>query len=573
MLFTNLSLMKNFLHKYTLIVITLLLLSSVGYTQEDSLPNNETKEKADSLLYLDSLNLVKQNAETDSLKSLLGAPVVPFSFKEDTDYDTLFFIYANAGLTTPLQRSKSISEKIKTISEKEMYEDDSVVIRKNNDVIELIYDDELIITITEEDARWANMSLEELSEQYKNTIEKSVDARIEDEKFEAQLIAIGFTLLILIIVIVFIKLVNKFFDYLSKKIIDKLTIKKLELKEFNVFTNFIHFVFLIIKTVVIAIILYLTLPTVLSFFPDGLKLAKILFGYIITPIEHIANAVWGFLPDLFTIIIIWLVIVYLIKFLNVFFTAIQSGRLKLKGFYPDWARTTFNIVRLLLFAFMFIMIFPYLPGSDSIIFKGVTVFLGFLITIGASSSISNAISGIVITYMRPFLKGDWVKIGENMGEVIEKSMLVTRIRTYQNEIITIPNSKISSGHIINYERTFERNILLILHTTVTIGYEVPWRKVHELLIDAAKATDGILKKEKHFVLQTSLDNYYVSYQLNAFTDRPKEMPAIYSRLHQNIQDNFSKAGIEIMSPTYMAHRDGDKSTIPNQNLNKNEQKI
>lgn len=544
--------MKNFLSMYILIVLSLLLLSSIGYTQDDTLRNVLIKEKS------------------DSLKSLYGVPVVPFSVEEDTDYDTLFFIYSDAGSTTPLQRTKSINEKIKDISEKKMYEDDSVIIRKNNNVIELIYGEEIIMTITEDDAKWTNMSLEKLSEQYRNTIEKSVDARIEYVKFKAQLIAIGYTLLIIIIVIVFIKYVSKFFDYLSKKIIDKLKIKKLELKEFNVFTNFIHFVFLIIKTTVIVLIIYMTLPAILSFFPGGLKLAKTLFSYIITPVEYIANAVWKFLPDLFTIIIISLAIVYLIKFLNVFFTAIQSGRLKLKGFYPDWARTTFNIVRFILYAFLFILIFPYLPGSDSIIFKGVTAFLGFLITIGASSSISNAISGIVITYMRPFLKGDWVKIGENMGEVIEKTMLVTRIRTYQNEIVTISNSKILSGHIINYNRTFERNILLILHTSVTIGYEVPWRKVHELLIDAAKATDGILKKEKHFVLQTSLDNFYVSYQLNAFTDNPKEMPAIYSRLHQNIQDNFSKTGIEIMSPDYMARRDGNKSTVPKNNPDKNE---
>ena len=562
--------MKYFLSKLTLIVIFSLLLSSICYTQDDTHRNVESKEKLDSIPYSDSLEYIKQNEKTDSLKSLYGVPVIPFSKKEDTDYDTLFYIYSEAGSTTPLQRSKSISERINDISKKELYEDDSVIIRKNNNVIELIYDEELIMTLTEEDARWANTSVEELAEQYRNTIEKSIDARIEDKKFEAQLIAIGFTILIIIIVIVFIKYVNKLFDYLSKKIVNRLTIKKLELKEFNVFTNFIHLVFLIIKTVVIAIIIYLTLPTALSFFPDGLRLAKTLFSYVITPVEHIANAVWKFLPDLFTIIIICLAIVYLIKFLNVFFTAVQSGRLKLKGFYPDWARTTFNIVRLTLLAFMFIMIFPYLPGSDSIIFKGVTVFLGFLITIGASSSISNAISGIVITYMRPFLKGDWVKIGENMGEVIEKSMLVTRIRTYQNEIVTVPNSKILSGHIINYERTLNKNILLILHTTVTIGYDAPWRKVHELLIDAARTTDGILKDEKHFVLQTSLDNYYVSYQLNAFTDDPKEMPAIYSRLHQNIQDNFSKAGIEIMSPAYMAHRDGNESTIPDSNPDKKE---
>ncbi|NJN42356.1 MAG: mechanosensitive ion channel family protein [Flammeovirgaceae bacterium] len=242
------------------------------------------------------------------------------------------------------------------------------------------------------------------------------------------------------------------------------------------------------------------------------------------------------------------------------------------GFYPDWAKPTFTIVKILLYAFMFVVVFPYLPGSDSDIFKGVSVFLGVLFSFGSSSAISNLVAGLVITYMRPFKIGDRIKIGEITGDVIEKSMLVTRVRTIKNEDITIPNSTVLSGHTVNYT-TSAKDLGLILHTSVTIGYDVPWKKVHELLISAALATKGILNEEtkKPFVFQTSLDDFYVAYQINAFTEESHRMAAIYSDLHQNIQEKFNEGGVEIMSPHYGALRDGNMVTIPSDYLPKDYQ--
>jgi small-conductance mechanosensitive channel len=224
---------------------------------------------------------------------------------------------------------------------------------------------------------------------------------------------------------------------------------------------------------------------------------------------------------------------------------------------------TFNIVRVLLYAFMFIVIFPYLPGSESPVFQGVSVFLGILFSLGSSSAISNAVAGLVITYMRPFKIGDRIKIGDLTGDVVEKSLLVTRIRTIKNEAITIPNSTILSGHTINYT-TSANDKGLIIYTGVTIGYDVPWKKVHEMLIAAANSTSGILNEEnkKPFVLQKSLDDFYVSYEINAYTTETNRLAVIYSELHQNIQEKFREASIEILSPHYKAERDGNASTVP-----------
>jgi small-conductance mechanosensitive channel len=212
-------------------------------------------------------------------------------------------------------------------------------------------------------------------------------------------------------------------------------------------------------------------------------------------------------------------------------------------------------------AFMLVVIFPYLPGSNSPIFKGVSVFLGFLFTFGSAGSLSNIISGLVLTYMRLFKIGDRVKIGEVTGDIIERSLLVTRIRTTKNEVISIPNSTVMGSPSTNYSSDAPDKGL-ILHSTVTIGYDVPWRDMHQALIDAALRCELILKDPIPFVLQTGLDDFYVSYQINAYTREANLQATIYSLLHQHIQDVCNERGIEIMSPHYRSERDGNMSTIP-----------
>lgn len=164
--------------------------------------------------------------------------------------------------------------------------------------------------------------------------------------------------------------------------------------------------------------------------------------------------------------------------------------------------------------------------------------------------------------MRAFKLGDRVKIGETTGDVIEKTMLVTKLKTIKNEEVTIPNSAILNGKTINYSSVGEPG--LILHTSVTIGYDAPWRKVHELLIGAVQKTEFLKMDPAPFVLQTSLDDFYVSYQINGYTDQPQKSAIILSNLHANIQDGFNEAGIEIMSPHYRANRIGDNLTFPPQ---------
>jgi small-conductance mechanosensitive channel len=328
----------------------------------------------------------------------------------------------------------------------------------------------------------------------------------------------------------------------------------------------------LVRLVVILLAFYIALPLLFSVFPWSQGIADSIIAWTLTPVRKALLGLLSYLPNLFTIIVIMAITYYVAKFLKFIAGEIENGALVVSGFYPDWARPTLNIIKFLLYAFSFILIFPYLPGSDSPIFQGVSVFLGILFSLGSSTAISNAVAGLVITYMRPFRIGDRIRIGDYTGDVVEKSLLVTRIRTIKNEEITIPNASVLSGHTVNYT-TSARDLGLILNTGVTIGYDVPWKQVHELLINAAKSTSGIMTGEgkQPFVLQTSLDDFYVSYQINAYTDDSHRMAAIYSELHQNIQDRFNEAGVEIMSPHYRAGRDGNLSTIPSIYLTKDYQ--
>jgi small-conductance mechanosensitive channel len=186
-----------------------------------------------------------------------------------------------------------------------------------------------------------------------------------------------------------------------------------------------------------------------------------------------------------------------------------------------------------------------------------------LLSLGSSSAVANAIAGVILTYMRSYLVGDWVQIGETTGEVTEKNLLVTRVLTPKAEIITIPNATVMSGSVKNYSVEAKKNGV-IFHTTATIGYDAPWRTVHQLLISAALATKHVLQQPAPFILQTRLDDFYVAYELNAYTDVPREMLNIFSDLHQNIQDKFNEAGVEICSPHYSSLRDGNVIAIPEQ---------
>ncbi len=541
-------------------------------SQLNALKTTDNIKKQELLKQLDDIKAAQQEvlrqkkAKIDSLKQFVkGFPVVFFQ-------DTMFYVYTTLGPYSPQSRAKNIVANIKEIEDKSKYSADSLVVSSYDETANVIYNDGeehvVVLSVTDKDAIWMGRSKEELAAQYREKIVLSIDAYKDATSLKTLLKEIGLALLVIIFVVVLVRYITKFYKWLLLKIYKgrNTWVKGVKIRNYELFTvqsqmSAMKFVLNAIRWLIIILTIYLAFPVLFKIFPWTEDFANTMFGYVLTPLKKIMLGIWHYLPNLITIIVIIFVFRYVNKGIKFLRDEVKSGALHIPGFYPDWATPTYQIIRILMFAFMLVVIFPYLPGSDSPVFRGVSVFLGVLFTFGSSGSLSNIVAGLILTYMRAFKIGDRVKIGDVTGDIIERTLLVTRIRTIKNEDITIPNATVMNNHTINYTSASKR-LGLIVHTTITIGYDVPWRKVHELLIDAALSTEMIQQFPKPFVLQTSLDDYYVSYQINAYTKKPAKQAVIYSNLHQNIQDKFNEAGVEIMSPHYQTLRDGNQTTIP-----------
>lgn len=514
----------------------------------------------------DSLKQVQQRRRIDSLRQVTpGVPVV-------VEGDTLFCLYAKRGGHTPQQRARSISLEIEELSRRFGMNPDSVYIESSDIVTDLMYKERVIVSFTDQDGLWENCTRDQLAAAKRSVIVE----KLRTMKEEHGLLQLGKRILYFVLVLVgqffLMRLTNWMFRKLKVRIqrlkdtrLKPISIQDYELLDTQRQVNLLLFVANLLRYLFMLLQLLLTVPLLFSIFPQTKGLAYQLFSYIWNPIKSILQGIVDYIPNLFTIFVICLAVRYLVKLVHYLANEVQSERLKISGFYADWALPTFHIIRFLLYAFMVAMIYPYLPGSDSGVFQGISVFVGLIISLGSSTVIGNVMAGLVITYMRPFKLGDRIQLNDTTGNVIEKTPLVTRIRTTKNEVVTIPNSFIMSSHTVNYSAS-AREYGLIIHSEVSIGYDVPWRKVHQLLIEAALNTPGVTDDPRPFVLETSLSDWYPVYQVNAYIREADRLAQIYSNLHQNIQDVFNEAGIEIMSPHYMATRDGNATTIPQDDL-------
>ncbi len=318
------------------------------------------------------------------------------------------------------------------------------------------------------------------------------------------------------------------------------------------------------RWIVILVLLNFYLNYSIRLFPGTGEISRTLGSYLLSPLVEIGRSVAAYLPNFFFVLLIALIAYYLIRLNNYIFIKVARGAILIDGFYPDWAIPTAKLVRLLILVLAAIAAFPYLPGSHSPAFQGISIFVGVLVSLGSSSTIANVVSGVILTYMRAFQIGDRVKIAGTLGDVMEKNLLVTRLQTIHNEVVTIPNSLIMASQILNYS-LLAKDRRLILYTTVTIGYDTPWQRVHELLLAAAAATEGVEPTPAPYVWQRALNDYSVSYELNVFTGDARRMFDLYSSLHGNIQTEFHAAKVEIMTPAFTAIRDGNTMAIPEGN--------
>lgn len=510
----------------------------------------------------DSLKLARQRQRIDSLRALTpGVPVV-------VDGDTLFLLYANRGGYTATERAAMAADMMLKCSKDKSLRNDTLRTLDNESYTDIMYGDKVIVTVSDLDALWQGTTRQELAESYIPVLTARMQSLRKGHTFLQIFMRVALFVLVIVAQYILFRLTNRLFRRLRRVIIrfkqqrlKPVIIRDYELINKRQLGRILIFLSNILRYLVLLTQLMLSVPIMFAIFPQTEKLALKIFHYILEPVRMVITSIIEYIPNLFIITVIWLCIRYLIKGLKYIAGEIENEKLKINGFYPDWAQPSFNIIRFLLYAFMVAMIYPYLPGSNSGVFQGISVFVGLIVSLGSSTVIGNIIAGLVITYMRPFKLGDRIKLDDTTGNVIEKTPFVTRLRTTKNEVVTIPNSFIMSSHTVNYSAS-ARQFGLIIHTTVTIGYDAPWRLVHQLLINAARITPGVLDDPKPFVLETDLQDYYPCYQINAYIKDADRLGPIMSDLHQNIQDIFNEAGVEIMSPHYVATRDGNESTIP-----------
>jgi small-conductance mechanosensitive channel len=302
---------------------------------------------------------------------------------------------------------------------------------------------------------------------------------------------------------------------------------------------------------------FLYLHFVLGLFPWTRAIANWLLESVLEQLQAMGSGLASAIPDLVVLIIIYFVTRNVLRLLFLFFSAVSRGSVTLSSFQPDWADPTYKLVRIGVVVFALVVAYPYIPGSGTQAFKGISIFLGILFSLGSSSTVANVISGYMLIYRRAFKVGDRVKIGDATGDVTERRVQVTHLTTIKNEEVIIPNSAILNSEIVNYS-SLARTKGLILHTTVGIGYQTPWRQVEAALLLAAERTSEIMKEPKGFVLQKALADFSITYELNVYCDNPQSMGRVYTGLHRNILDVFNEYGIQIMTPAYEGDPEGPK---------------
>ena len=492
--------------------------------------------------------------EIEKLRNKMrGRPIV-------FEKDTLYYLYTSYRPYDIDTRVKYVEEKLKELYNDPYFVADSIKIKPAGDYLSVMYNDKTITGVSMVDALWENSSQTELAQRYANIIKNTIVKYKEQNSLKSVLIRLAELLLVLFIAFILVWAINRLFDFLKKitlnsehRFLTSIRIRNYDFIKKPGIVKALVKILAILRIVFLLFLLITIIPLIFDIFSSTQYLSKIIVQWISEPIKNVGIAIIGYLPHLFYIVIIAVITRYVLKILRFFALEIERGILKIKDFHPEWAHTTYVLARMMLWVLALVIMFPHLPGSDSDAFKGISIFLGVLISLGSSSAISNAIAGIVISYMRPFQVGDWIKSGEIIGAVIEKNALVTRLKTINNEDITIPNSAILSGATMNFT-SIGKEIGLALNVQVKVRYDYSDNLVEELLIEAALKTNGISPKPHPYIFQISLSELNAVYELNAYTFHPENMYFIKSDLTKNIQSTFRQANIEIFSTQYVEIR-------------------
>jgi len=477
------------------------------------------------------------------------------------DGSILFYVRGVSSFPAEI-RAKTIAQRIQRAAANYATPPDSVKALDENGRLKVYAGNEFIMNIYSADAEaegitpsiMAEIVVEKIRSIIKLYRQERSPAVIKSNTLKG-LVALA---LLIICLVAFSWLFRKMSDFFKRRLknrIDTLENVSYKLIQANQLTKILHVLYQTVRVLILLIITVGFIDYILGLFPWTKAVSIYLLELILDPLKSIGQGFINYLPSLIFLIIIYLITQYFVRLIRLFFNSIDTGGIVIQNFDPEWAMPTFKIVKFFMIVFAVVVAFPYIPGSSSGAFQGISVFLGVLFSLGSSSFISNVVAGYSMTYRRAFKKGDRIQVNDMIGFVEEQSLMVTRLRSFKNEEIVIPNSIMLSSSLTNFS-VKAKTTGLILHTTVGIGYETPWRQVEAMLKEAADRTEGLLKDPPPFVLQKELGDFAIVYEINAYCNDVNRMYIYYTALHQNILDLFNENNIQIMTPAY----EGDPET-------------
>ena len=500
----------------------------------------------------DSMRQALRQQQIDSLRKITpGVPVI-------VEGDTLFNIYASLGGEGPIHRAENIAYKVKQLGKSLRTTTDSVFVFNSELTSDIMCGEVVVMRVSELDGLWAGKSRQELARDRMATIDTTIAQLQKEYGLKAKLYGLCWAVVLIVLQILFFILTSRFIAWLRREIagglrgrLRSLVVKGYELLNLQQVKRILFILARILQAVLVVLQLFISLPTLFIIFPETEKFTWNMIYYVWEPLRDIVVTTVHYFPNLVKIAVIIYVVRWLLKGIRHLSNEVEAGRLKLDSFYQDWAQPTYHIIRIFVIAFTLIIVWPLLPGSDSGVFKGVSIFVAALFSLGSSVSIGNLVSGIIITYMRPFLVGDFVQIGEHEGTVIEKNSFTTRLRDIKENIITVPNNSILSQTTVNYTAAVRQAGGTIVHSDFTFTYKVFREQIEPLLLQAAGRCELLLKTPPPFVLVTQLEDFYTRYQINAYTVESQCLFEVYSELHKNILDVFRENNLEPTSSHFI----------------------
>ncbi|WP_299635980.1 mechanosensitive ion channel domain-containing protein [uncultured Ruegeria sp.] len=491
--------------------------------------------------------ITEPNAEeTEGFK----APVI-------VDGDMLFFLRGSSALPAP-ERAESVQNTIIEVAEASESPTVDITFEETNLGIRIRADGEIVSIVTVADAELDQMELDVLSFLHGQAIEEAILAyrsnRTEQARVSGAIEAAGWTIGFVVFVLVILWLHRRIRRRTLKLVkrylqdVETATAKSVQAEAIAALIRYgLNFVLLVI----FFLGFYYYLSFVLLAFAETRYFAQLLLTYLTEPVLLIFKGILSYIPNLIMLSLIAWITLYIIKGMRVFFDAVEAGSFEMDDFEMHWVNPTFNIARVVVILIALVFAVPYIPGSDSAAFQGLTILVGAMLSLGANSVVSNMLAGLFVIYRRSTSIGDRIQIGKHIGDVVQIKLMETHLKSIKNELISIPNAQLMNSDVVNFSKKTDGSGLL-LHTTVGIGYEEPPEKVEAMLIEAANRTKGIKAKPEPFVLWTALADYAINYQINGYTTRGSSIPKIRSDLHRNIVAVFNENKVQIMTPSYMA---------------------